>query len=168
MIKVHGSFTGIRIGISTINAFCDVTNKPCIGISSLTSLAYLSQYEGLICSLIDAKNDNVYCGLFEHKNGIYKQINDLFTDSIYNVTEILKVCNKPVFFVGNGSIVYNDVLKSTLKENAIIENDEKYSNLSAFSTGIAGFDAYNSNENLPLLPLYLKKSNAERELEEKK
>lgn len=165
--KGPGSFTGIRIGISTVKAFCDVTNKPCIGISSLTSLAYHSQYEGLICSLIDAKNDNVYCGLFEHKNGIYTQVRDLFTDTIYNVTEILKICNKPVFFVGNGSIVYNDVLKSTLKENAIIENDEKYSNLSAFYTGIAGLNAYNSNENSPLLPLYLKKSNAERELEEK-
>lgn len=165
--KGPGSFTGIRIGISTVKAFCDVTNKPCIGISSLTSLAYHSQYEGLICSLIDAKNDNVYCGLFEHKNGICTQVRDLFTDTIYNVTEILKICNKPVFFVGNGSIVYNDVLKSTLKENAIIENDEKYSNLSAFCTGIAGLNAYNSNENSPLLPLYLKKSNAERELEEK-
>lgn len=168
VIKVHGSFTGIRIGISTIKAFCDVTNKPCIGISSLTSLAYLSHHEGLICSLIDAKNDNVYCGLFEHKSGTYTQIRSLFTNSIYNVTEILKFCNKPVFFVGNGSIVYNDVLKSTLKENAIILNDEKYSNISAFCTGISGFDTYNLNETSPLLPLYLKKSNAERELEEKK
>lgn len=58
--KGPGSFTGIRIGISTIKAFCDVNNKPLVGISSLTSLAYLSTHEGLICSLIDAKNDNVY------------------------------------------------------------------------------------------------------------
>lgn len=107
-------------------------------------------------------------GLFEHKDGIYTQVRDLFTDSIYNVTEILKVCNKPVFFVGNGGRIYQDVLKSTLKENAIIIDEQKYCNLTAFCTGIAGFNEYNLNGNSPLLPLYLKKSNAERELESKK
>lgn len=166
--KGPGSFTGIRIGISTIKAFCDVTAKPSVGISSLTSLAYLSNYEGLICSLIDAKNDNVYYGLFEHKNGTYTQIGKFLADTIFNITEILKICNKPVFFVGNGSRIYKDVLESSLKENAITQDDIKYCNLSAYCTGLAAFDAYNLNENVPLSPLYLKKSNAERELEEKK
>ena len=55
-----GSFTGIRIGISTIKAFCDITNKPCIGIPSLTSLIYNLGINGFICSLIDAKNNNAY------------------------------------------------------------------------------------------------------------
>jgi tRNA threonylcarbamoyladenosine biosynthesis protein TsaB len=162
-----GSFTGIRIGISTIKAFCDVTNKPGIGISSLTSLAYSSDYEGLICSLIDAKNDNVYYGLFEHKNGSYTQIGNFETDNINNITKILKNSNKPVFFVGNGSTNFKDMLKSNLKDNAIIENDGKYLNLSSYNTGRAGFYAFTLNENRPLTPLYLRKSNAERELEEK-
>ena len=166
--KGPGSFTGIRIGISTIKAFCDVTNKPSIGISSLTSLAYLSNFEGLICSLIDAKNDNVYYGLFEHKNETYTQVGELLADSIYNVTEILKLCNKPVSFVGNGSIIYKDVVESILKENAIIPSDTKYCNLNAYHTGLAAYDAFNKNELALLSPLYLKKSNAERELEEKK
>lgn len=166
--KGPGSFTGIRIGISTIKAFCDVTNKPSIGISSLTSLAYLSNYQGLICSLIDAKNDNVYYGLYEYKNGTYTQIGDFLADNIFNITKILKICNKPVFFVGNGSIIYKDMLESSLKENAIINEDIKYCNLSAYCTGLAAFYSYNSNEDSSLSPLYLKKSNAERELEEKK
>ncbi len=165
--KGPGSFTGIRIGISTIKAFCDVTNKPSIGISSLTSLAHLSNHEGFICSLIDAKHDNVYYGLFKQKDGIYTQVGDFLADTIFNVTEILKVCNKPVFFVGNGSRIYQDMLKSSLKENAIIKNDIKYCNLSAYYTGVAAFHAFGSHENAPLSPLYLKKSNAERELEEK-
>lgn len=165
--KGPGSFTGIRIGISTIKAFCDVTLKPSVGISALTSLAYSSNYEGLICALIDAKNDNVYYGLFEHKNGVYTQIGEFLADTIYNITEILKVCNKPVFFVGNGSTIYQDVLESNLNENAIIENDLTFTNLSAYHTGRAAFDAFSNNDVSPLSPLYLKKSNAERELEEK-
>ena len=166
--KGPGSFTGIRIGISTIKAFCDVTLKPSVGISSLVSLAYSSNYEGLICSLIDAKNDNVYYGLFEHKNGVYTQVGEFLADTIYNVTEILKVCNKPVFFVGNGSTIYQDVLKSNLDKNAIIENNEAYIGLNAYHTGRAAFDAFSKNEIVPISPLYLKKSNAERELEEKR
>ncbi len=166
--KGPGSFTGIRIGISTIKAFCDVTLKPSVGISSLTSLAYSSNYEGLICSLIDAKNDNVYYGLFEHKNGIYTQVGEFLADTIYNITEILKVCNKPVFFVGNGSTIYQDVLKSNLDKNAIIENNLDYINLNAYHTGRVAFDAFSKNEISPISPLYLKKSNAERELEEKR
>ena len=166
--KGPGSFTGIRIGISTIKAFQDVTKKPSIGISSLTSLTYSSDYEGLICTLIDAKHDNVYYSLYEYKNGIYSQIGDFLSDTIYNITEILKICNKPVFFVGNGSTIYQDVLKSTLKENAIIENDESYYNLNAYYTGKAAFYAFcNHDEDISLSPLYLKKSNAQRDWEEK-
>lgn len=166
--KGPGSFTGIRIGISTIKAFCDVTKKTSIGISSLTSLAYSSNYEGLICALIDAKNDNVYYGLFEHKSGTYTQVGDFLAENIHNITEILKNCNKPVFFVGNGSRIYQDVLESSLNNNAIIEDDMKYCNLSAYNTGRAAFDVFSSSQYSPLSPLYLKKSNAERELEAKK
>lgn len=165
--KGPGSFTGIRIGISTIKAFCDVTNAPNIGISSLESLAYSSNFQGLICALIDAKHDNVYYGLFEHKNGIYTQIGEFLAENIHNITEILKFCNKPVFFVGNGSVIYQDVLKSSLKQNVLIQNDPTYINLSAYHTGRAAFDAFCHNKICPMSPLYLKKSNAERDLEEK-
>ena len=162
-----GSFTGIRIGISTIKAFCDVTSQPNVGISSLEALAYSYNFEGLICTLIDAKNDNVYYSLFEHKNGIYTQIGEFLAENIHNITEILKICNKPVFFVGNGSMIYKDVLKSSLNQNAIIKTNPLYTNLSAYSVGKAAFDAFSHNKFCPMTPLYLKKSNAERELEEK-
>ena len=61
--KGPGSFTGIRIGVGTVLAFQDSLNIPCIGISSLEALAYNVKHDGLICSLIDAKNNNVYLGL---------------------------------------------------------------------------------------------------------
>lgn len=163
--KGPGSFTGIRIGISTIKAFEDVTKKPTLGISSLTSLAYSSKREGLICSLIDAKHDNVYYSLYELKNGMYTQIGKFLADTISNITEILKICNKPVLFVGNGSTIYKDMLKSSLNENAIFQDD--VISISAYSTGLAGFATFQKQENSPLQPLYLKKSNAEREREEK-
>ena len=66
--KGPGSFTGIRIGVGTVLAFQDCLSIPCIGISSLESLAYNVKQDGLICSLIDAKNNNVYFGLFKLEN----------------------------------------------------------------------------------------------------
>lgn len=167
--KGPGSFTGIRIGIATIKAFCDVTNKPCIGISSLMGLAYNVKNDGYICSLIDAKNDNVYYSLFEYSNNNYIQVGEYLSDNISYITNILKNCNKPIFFVGNGSIVYKDVLKSVLKENAKFESDTFLNDLSAVSIGIAAFSMYENNklDESPLSPLYLKKSSAEILLEEK-
>ena len=64
--KGPGSFTGIRIGIATAKAFADSKNIQAIGISSLDGLAYNIENEGLTCSIIDAKNNNVYFGLFEN------------------------------------------------------------------------------------------------------
>lgn len=64
--KGPGSFTGIRIGIATAKAFTDSKNMQSIGISSLDGLAHNIENEGLTCSLIDARNNNVYLGLFEN------------------------------------------------------------------------------------------------------
>lgn len=56
------------------------------------------------------------------------------------------------------------MLQSTLKENAIIKDDDCFVNLSATNTGIAAFNSFTVKEDCPLCPLYLRKSNAERDL----
>ena len=77
-----GSFTGVRIGVATIKAFSDITGKPIVPVSSLESLAYNAE-QPLVCSLIDAKNDNVYFGLFENYESVVpfecKNINEILS-----------------------------------------------------------------------------------------
>ena len=63
-----GSFTGIRIGVATVKAFTDSLQIPSVGISSLEGLAYNIKDDGLICSIIDCKNNNCYYALYELKN----------------------------------------------------------------------------------------------------
>ncbi len=149
-----GSFTGIRIGIATVKAFSDSLNIPCVGISSLEVLAYNISTDGLICSTIDCKNDNCYFALYELKNGNYKVLETPTSENISNVLDLLntKYENKNITFVGDG-----------IKENSI----SNY--LDSFNLGIAGFNKFISNNKKgeEIIPMYLKKPQAERQLEEK-
>lgn len=134
MIKVHGSFTGIRIGLSTIKAFCDVTNKPCIGITSLEGFAYKlcnipnldfideqcsplqATNEYYICSLLNANHGNAYCGTFKFDNEKLVQTHDYFFDSIDNIGNFVNNLQKNIFFVGNCGKLLLDMIESNKSE----------------------------------------------------
>lgn len=168
-----GSFTGIRIGVATLKAFRDVTNKNIIGVSSLKTLAYNVKEENYdyVCSIIDAKNNNIYYGIFYNDNGIIKKaLNYGFTDinSLLNCLKTEKFLNKKIFFVGNASIVYKDVIQSVLEKNVLFSDDISKNKLNAVSVAIAAIDKLNmGKKNFDVTPLYLKKSSAEELLERK-
>ena len=161
--KGPGSFTGIRIGVGTVLAFQDSLNIPCVGISSLEALAYNVKQEGLICSLLDAKNNNVYLGLFQLENDEYTQLGNLEFKTINEAIDILKEFISPITFVGDGSFTHKDLLKTSFENCLFAEKNE----LSSYSLGIAGFNTYKKGIQTSLMPLYLRKSQAERALEEK-
>ena len=94
--KGPGSFTGIRIGIATVKAFADATNKKVIGISSLESLAYYEKNDEIICAMLDAKNENVYYGFFKNSNGRYEIIDELQFSNVQNVLEKAQNFNKKI------------------------------------------------------------------------
>ena len=190
-----GSFTGVRIGISTAKAFADVYNFKTVGISSLEGLAYNIKNDisllniNVICSLIDAKNENVYYGLFD-KN--YNMLEELSTCSINELIDKLKKFNTSIALVGDGAIAYRNKLEQSLGQDLSNSTEidlnnslEVSSTLSTYffeeeknlasSISIARF-AYNKyvnsngatkDYNSSLFPMYLRKSQAERSLEEK-
>lgn len=159
-----GSFTGIRIGVSTIKAFADVTNKPVIGITSLEAISFAIKDKGFICSLIDAKHDNLYFGLFEHKDSEYIKSADFLFENINNIIDFVKNKNNKIIFVGNGSILFKDMIKSKLKDKACIIDTSNFENHTATAIGIIAFDRFSkglSGDSSSLIPLYLKRSSAE-------
>lgn len=154
-----GSFTGIRIGVSTIKAFLDVTNKKAVGVSSLEILAENVEENGIVCSLLDAKNNNVYCGFFEKKENVLNQIEEFKFDNINNIINFAKNINKKIFFVGDGSIAYKDMIECELENAKVLEK----SNLNARNIGKIAFRRSNQAvDTNNLNPMYLRKSNAER------
>ena len=164
-----GSFTGIRIGIATMKAFADVTNIKTVSVTSLESLSYNIEEDGIIIPIIDCKNNNVYSAIFSRENNTYKQIGENIADNIDNAIRLYKanVENKNITFVGDGSILYKDLLTSKLSNKLIFSNKNIQSSISlakcAYDKYLEGL--YGDSNNLS--PLYLRKSQAERALVEK-
>lgn len=164
--KGPGSFTGIRIGVGTVLAFQDSLNIPCVGINALEALAYNVLQDGVICSLIDARNNNVYYGLFNHSANEYSQIGTLEFKTINDAISTLKSQlnqNTPIYFVGDGTVANQTVIEDNVQNCIFVEKND----LSSYSLGIAGYNTYIKNGQTSVMPLYLRKSQAERALEEK-
>ena len=161
-----GSFTGIRIGISTVKAFADVKNIPIIGTTSLESLAYNIDTDGLIATLIDAKHDNVYFALYELKDNTYKNVIEPISDTIDNVVQLLKNYSDTITFVGDGSEVHKDLLVNEFKNCAFASTAQNIQ--TSISIGKSAYDKFKDSSYQPeytLSPIYLKKSQAEINLE---
>ena len=90
-----GSFTGIRIGISTVKGLAAPSNIPIVPVSSLEALSYNSvQHKGHICSLIDARNAQVYVGIFDSEHNL---CTDYIADDINNIMPIINQYDNVVF-----------------------------------------------------------------------
>ena len=169
-----GSFTGIRIGVSTAKAFQDSLSIPCVGICSLESLAYniSNDKNKYICSIMDCKNNNCYFALYENRNGILETLIEPQAETIEATLAILKsYCEDnledvSISFVGDGSEIYQNQIKETFISTKFAS--QKLNVLDSYHLGLAGLEHYNSGCNFQeVLPLYLKKPQAQRQLEEK-
>lgn len=171
-----GSFTGVRIGVSTIKAFSDVTNIPITSVSSLESLAYNtleSNYQkdaNFVLSIIDAKNDNVYYGLFKREKNTFTAIEELNAKNINDmILTLKKYHSSPILFIGDGAKKYQYHLMRYFSKATFVE--DKYHKQTSISVGKAGFYHYKQGDfgdSNSIFPLYLRKSQAERALEGEK
>ena len=132
-----GSFTGIRIGVSSCKAFSDSLNIPCVGISSLEVLAYNIQNDGIICSTIDCKNNNCYFALYELNSGNYNVLIEPCAKSVNDVLDLLnsQYYNKCISFVGDGipseklHSIYDNNADSEVTKNIISSYPVSYTHL---------------------------------------
>lgn len=149
-----GSFTGIRIGISTAKAIAEVHQIPIVSCSSLEGLSYNlnSITTTTLCSLIDARNNQVYCGIFDNNHNL---LMEYMADDINIIIKKLSEF-EDISFVGDGAVLHNNLLSGQFA------NDN---NIHAKNIGICAFNKFKKGIYQTadsIVPMYLRKSQAER------
>jgi len=159
-----GSFTGLRIGISTIKGLAVASEKPVVGVSSLETLALQVSYcRDLICPILDARKGEVYFSRYRFLNGhLDKQIRERVAPPDKAVDDL----NEPCLFVGNGALLYKEMILENMGEFAsfapMIQNTIRASTIAYLS--MAKFENNDTDDIDKILPYYIRKSDAELNL----
>lgn len=167
-----GSFTGVRIGAATVKGLALGRNVPCIGVSSLETMARgAAASDGLICAMINARRDRYFAAYFTADHGKITRLADDDTLDGADVEKYLAGYAGNVYLVGDGAEVF---LRSHAAENAVpVPEILKYPN--AYYAGVIAkeiFDLASDTDRAAftadaLRPEYLRQPQAERELNER-
>jgi len=164
-----GSFTGIRIGVSTVKGLALGLNLPCVGVSTLEAMAeqLTDRREGVAVCVMDARRNQVYNAVFVLSHGI-KRITDDRAISVDELADELEFWKDEIFVIGDGAKLTSDVftargIKHTLPFGLI-------ANQTAAGVAYAAKRLYEEGKRVTpdeLNPVYLRLSQAERELLER-
>ena len=182
-----GSFTGIRIGVSTARALSQVLKIPCIAVPSLPALAMRSSSEvlfyvqfarTLICPIIDARRSQVYGGGYVLDEQGYPI--ELIKAGPYMIEEFVDLIEKCLqeksdpsvqpfpecaLFTGDGIDAYGDRIKELLPDAAFAEEQNRYQDAQEVARlGAKLFAQGCSCSYDQLEPEYMRMAEAERKL----
>ena len=157
-----GSFTGVRIGAATFRGIADTLDKPCVAVNALEALgSAVKDFSRTVMPLIFARENECYAAAYEEGTQI-------LAPCVMTVEEIIEFAkDKNVLFVGDGSEINHERLASL--------PDAHFANClhSIIRAAVIADIAYNKALNNEtgnsevFAPLYLRKSQAEREYDEK-
>lgn len=160
-----GSFTGIRIGVSTVKGLAWAAEKPCVGVSTLEAMAWHGLAAGgIVCPVMDARRGQVYNALFEIQEGRPVRLCEDRPIALTELKKDVEALSAPVFLLGDGAALTaaffreNGVAFRMAPENLLWQ--------SAWGVAMAAADKTPGSADA-LLPVYLRLSQAERERQER-
>jgi tRNA threonylcarbamoyladenosine biosynthesis protein TsaB len=174
-----GSFTGLRIGLSTAKGFSYATGKPIISVPTLEAFAWNFPYcRHPVCIMLDARKGEVYAALFQWDgHGFVRWM----SEASVNVEKLLKKITsgipplpstkageegfgeEKIVFAGEGALLYRDKIAAMIGEKAAFASHEKMipSPANVASIGIQKALKGEFSEPVSLVPIYIRRSEAE-------
>lgn len=158
-----GSFTGVRIGVATVKGLAFDADIPCISVSTLEAIAYnFTDKNTVVCAVMDARRMQFYNALFKIENGV---VTRLCADRAISIDDLRKelVSFDKVIVAGDGAeLCFNNL---AIDNVTLADEEMRYQN------GIGVSKSAMNKEKISaaaLMPVYLRLSQAERELKLKK
>ncbi|MEE9215467.1 MAG: tRNA (adenosine(37)-N6)-threonylcarbamoyltransferase complex dimerization subunit type 1 TsaB [Thermodesulfobacteriota bacterium] len=154
-----GSFTSLRIGLSTAKGISFSRDLPIVGVSSLEILAMNSLLTSeQICPVIDAKSKNIFAALYKSD---YINLVNLRQECIISIAGLKSLVKGKTMFLGDGALIYRNEISSICGDFAVFAPSD-FNVPRASNCGLLGvrkiekgeFDSLES-----IVPNYLRKSN---------
>jgi tRNA threonylcarbamoyladenosine biosynthesis protein TsaB len=163
-----GSFTGLRIGISTVKGLALATGRAVVGVPTLDCLAHNIAFTHLlVCPILDARKGEVYTALYQGDGS--GKLEKLTPDLALNPDDLLERVKEPVIFLGDGVQAYRDKLMHFQGDYLFASS---YLNQPRASVlGKLGLEKFRQGEILKeeeILPLYCRAPEAEIMWKEKR
>jgi tRNA threonylcarbamoyladenosine biosynthesis protein TsaB len=156
-----GSFTGLRIGISSLKGLAAASGKPLVGVSTLDALAYQFSWSSfLICPFLDARKGEVYFSRCRFENGMLKQE---IEEQVSNPANAIEGIDEPCVFAGEGALTYKELILDKMGELARFALPAQNS-IKALNVGLLAMERFEKNDTegvADFVPKYIRKSDAE-------
>ena len=158
-----GSFTGIRIGISTAKGLCWGLDRPAVGVSTLEAMAQSARFvseDTIICPAMDARRLQLYNALFSVRDGKVTRLSEDRALSADALAEELAAMGKSVWVLGDGWEICDKALTARGAAHTVAPEELRWQTAFGVCLAALGKTPVGAED---LLPVYLRLSQAERE-----
>ncbi len=118
-----GSFTGLRIGLSTVKGLSYATGKPLVTVPTLEAFAWnfqLSAYP--VCLMLDARKSEVYSVVYKWEDNGFRTVIECLS---VRPEAILKELQGDILFAGEGVLLYKNRIIEVMKDRAFFASADK-------------------------------------------
>ena len=160
VVSGPGSFTGVRIGVSTVKGLAHAHNTPCVAVDALEAMAAgAGEFSGVICPIQDARAGQVYGAAFTAGDARPERLMEDIPLKLEEYVETIRPFGDRFLFLGDGMPVHREKLMKLLGDAAVFAKPA-LAFLRPASVAYLASLAEEMVDYLALEPLYLRAPNA--------